>query len=92
MALYRFIVSGKVQGVFYRKHTARVMNELGVKGYVKNLPDGRVEVVAEVEDARVEERILKELEKGSERSRVDSIEREIVDDAAENFTDFSIRY
>jgi len=68
------------------------MNELGVKGYVKNLPDGRVEVVAEVEDARLEERILKELEKGSERSRVDSIEREIVDDAAENFSDFSIRY
>ncbi len=81
-----------MQGVFYRKHTAQVMNELGVKGYVKNLPDGRVEVVVQVEDVEVEKRVLEELERGSARSRVLTIEKEIIENATESFSDFSIRY
>ncbi len=42
----RFLVSGKVQGVFFRASTARVAGELGLRGYARNLPDGRVEVLA----------------------------------------------
>lgn len=43
----RLLVSGKVQGVFYRKYTHRKGQELGVTGWVRNLPDGRVEIEAE---------------------------------------------
>lgn len=44
---HRVLVSGKVQGVFYRKYTQRKAAQLGVTGFVRNLPDGRVEIVAE---------------------------------------------
>lgn len=41
------IVEGKVQGVFYRASARDTAVSLGLKGYVKNLPDGNVELVAE---------------------------------------------
>ena len=42
----RFLVTGRVQGVFFRSSTRDVAVQLFLTGYVKNLPDGRVEVVA----------------------------------------------
>ncbi len=42
----RFFVSGSVQGVGFRYATARKARELGVTGHARNLPDGRVEVIA----------------------------------------------
>lgn len=40
-------VSGSVQGVFFRSNTRELAAKLGIKGFVRNLPDGRVEVIAE---------------------------------------------
>ena len=55
MKATRFLVSGIVQGVGYRFFTARAARSLGIRGYVRNLPDGRVEVVAAgTEDALLE--------------------------------------
>jgi acylphosphatase len=42
----RCYVSGRVQGVFYRASTRQRALELGCTGYARNLPDGRVEVLA----------------------------------------------
>ncbi|MBE1158762.1 acylphosphatase [Dyella acidiphila] len=42
----RFLVSGKVQGVFFRASTREEALKLGLQGHARNLPDGRVEVVA----------------------------------------------
>lgn len=46
MICRRFIVSGRVQGVFYRASAARRARELGICGHARNLPDGQVEVFA----------------------------------------------
>lgn len=50
MATFRFVVRGRVQGVGYRYYALKRAEELGVAGYVHNLPDGSVEVVAEGAD------------------------------------------
>ncbi len=46
IACRRFVVSGKVQRVFFRASTARVAERLGLRGVARNLPDGSVEVLA----------------------------------------------
>ena len=47
MEIYiRCLVSGKVQGVFYRASARHQAQSLGITGYAKNLPDGRVEILA----------------------------------------------
>jgi acylphosphatase len=50
----RILVTGRVQGVGFRYFTAGHARRLGIAGFVQNLPDGRVEVVAEGERAVVE--------------------------------------
>ncbi len=57
------IVKGKVQGVFYREFTRREAEPLGVTGWVKNLKDGTVEIVAEGEEKQLKE-FEKKLRKG----------------------------
>jgi acylphosphatase len=51
------IISGRVQGVFFRSETKEKAKELGVFGWVKNLAEGQVEAVFEGERARVEEMV-----------------------------------
>jgi len=50
----RVVVEGRVQGVFYRDSCRREATRLGVRGSVRNRPDGSVEVVAEGERERVD--------------------------------------
>ena len=57
MRRVHIIVHGQVQGVNFRRHTAQKAKELGVHGYVRNLPDNAVEVVAEGNAEKVEELI-----------------------------------
>jgi acylphosphatase len=47
-------VKGKVQGVFYRASTKAVADQLGVRGFIKNLPDGNVFIEAEADNATME--------------------------------------
>jgi acylphosphatase len=46
MVCKRCLVGGRVQGVYYRATAARRARELGIRGYARNLADGRVEVLA----------------------------------------------
>ena len=54
MICKRCWVSGRVQGVYYRGAAAARARELGVSGYARNLPDGRVEVLACAESQALE--------------------------------------
>ncbi len=67
------LVGGRVQGVYYRATTANRARELGVRGYARNLPDGRVEVLA-VGEASAVHALIEWLWEGSSASKVTSVE------------------
>ena len=54
MASFTATVRGRVQGVFFRAFVQRQARQLGISGYVRNLPDGSVEVQAEGDKLRLE--------------------------------------
>ena len=68
----KVLISGRVQGVFYRAHTKKKADELGVKGWVRNLNDGRVEAVFAGDEDKVEE-VIKWCWRGAPGSKVKSI-------------------
>jgi acylphosphatase len=74
MACARFLVSGRVQGVFYRASTREQALRLGLAGSAVNLPDGRVEVRAEG-DAAALDQLENWLHHGPPAARVDAVER-----------------
>jgi acylphosphatase len=77
----RFLVFGKVQGVYFR-HSARLeAKKLGLRGIARNLTDGSVEVLAHGSSAAVEE-LRRWLQRGPEQARVDEV-REMQCDSAE---------
>ena len=75
MPVARFLVRGKVQGVFFRASTREQAVKLGLSGYAKNLPDGRVEVLAEG-DASALDALERWLHVGPPMARVESVERD----------------
>ncbi len=66
-------VSGRVQGVYFRRFTQNKAKDLGVKGIVKNLEDGRVEIIAQAE-ADILEPFIQWCHKGPITARVDKVE------------------
>jgi acylphosphatase len=73
MICRRSFVSGRVQGVFYRATCVRKAESLGLTGYARNLPDGRVEVLACGESAPVEQ-FIAWLWEGSPASKVTAVD------------------
>ena len=73
MAAARFLVAGKVQGVWFRAGTREQAVALGLRGYARNLPDGRVEVLAVGEEQDVA-RLEQWLHRGTPMARVDTVE------------------
>jgi len=65
-------VSGSVQGVFFRDSARRKAEKLGIAGWVKNLPDGRVEIIAEGKEQQVKE-LIEWAERGPLIARVDNL-------------------
>jgi acylphosphatase len=73
-----FLVSGRVQGVFFRDSTRQVAESLGLTGHAINLPDGNVEVLACGEPHAVEQ-LATWLHEGPRMARVDRISARDVD-------------
>lgn len=83
-------VSGRVQGVFFRHHTMKKAAELGLRGWVKNLPDGKVEAVIEGDPHSVDE-MVSWCRSGPPSAHVSNLEvtRE---ETTQEFDSFTIRY
>ena len=81
-------ISGTVQGVFFRAHTRSIAQGLNLTGWVKNLPDGRVEVTAEGTRDRIME-FIRWCHKGPAMASVDSVEV-YWEEATGEFMDFGI--
>jgi acylphosphatase len=87
----RFLISGMVQGVGFRWYVARHARSLGLGGYARNLPDGRVEVVAMGGGVEAIARLEELLRRGPAHAQVEGLERQ--DDATETVSSrsFDIR-
>jgi acylphosphatase len=86
----RFLISGIVQGVGYRYFALRAAGRHGIVGYVRNLHDGRVEVVAEGEPDAIEA-FKRELSRGPAAARVTHIAEEVLEPTG-RYRDFSVAY
>lgn len=75
MQEFRTIVSGRVQMVMFRDFTCRKARKMGVHGFVRNLPDGTVEVIAQGTKENLE-KLLEYLHKGSMLSHVENVTAE----------------
>lgn len=77
----KYTVSGLVQGVCYRRHAAEAAAEIGIRGWVRNISDGKIELLAKGDQEQFDQLQLA-LWKGSPMSNV----TEVVFDPAEDFT------
>jgi acylphosphatase len=87
----RFFVSGMVQGVGYRYFAMRAAQRLGVGGYAKNLPDGRVEAYAVGSASKLDE-FRSQLECGPQGASVAGVAEEVAPLLQDFAKGFSIEY
>lgn len=90
LASVKAVVHGYVQGVFFRAYVSKSARVLGLKGYVRNLPGGKVEVQAEGNREDLE-RLVKQLEIGPPEAVVEKVEANYSDYTG-LFSNFEIRY
>ncbi len=86
----RAVVHGRVQGVFFRAYTQEEAERRGLRGWVRNRPEGTVETVLAGEEEAVAE-MLAWLRRGSPRSLVERVEC-AEEGGGEEFTGFTVRY
>ena len=72
MKHFNIIISGKVQGVFYRQSTLEIANELGIRGFVRNEPNGNVYIEAEGTEEQLK-KIIEWCKKGPSRAVVSEV-------------------
>jgi acylphosphatase len=85
-----WFVSGRVQGVGFRAFTYEAATDLHLKGWVRNLTDGRVEAVAEGDEKSIND-LLARVKKGPRSAQVKSVEEAHADAAEKLAPKFEIR-
>ena len=83
-------ISGMVQGVFFRSETRHEAKNRGVKGWVRNIPDGRVEAIFEGEQENVKE-LIDFCKRGPPEARVTNIDI-IWENYTGEFRNFEVKY
>jgi acylphosphatase len=84
------LVSGRVQGVFFRQNTLEKAQTLNLKGWVKNTEDGKVEAVFEGDKEKIE-KILEWMRIGPPLAKVENLEIRW-EDFKDEFENFEIKY
>lgn len=69
----QLVIRGQVQGVYFRASAQREARQLGLTGWVRNRPDGAVEIIAEGEEDQVKD-LLNWSQRGPATARVDMVE------------------
>lgn len=69
---YHLLITGKVQGVFYRAFAQRAAHELHISGYAKNTPDGKVEITAQGTEQALKE-FIQRCRQGPPRANVKTV-------------------
>jgi acylphosphatase len=87
MRTISILVSGKVQGVFYRQSTREKAREIGVTGEVRNLPNGNVQIIATGSEQALDA-LVSWCKLGPERAIVDQVQTSDLE--LKNFSDFKI--
>ena len=85
---FKIRISGRVQGVFYRASAKEKADELSVKGFVRNEPNGDVYIEAEAAE-EIAYKFIKWCNTGPARARVDNIE--VLQGEVAGFASFEIR-
>lgn len=91
MKTYRFVITGRVQGVFYRKTIQESARAQSIRGSIKNLPDGSVKVLAALRESDLPA-FVDMLNQGSPNSKVNSIAQEVIDGAELEYDSFVVKY
>ena len=86
----RLIIEGRVQGVWFRDSTRRMAKSLGVTGWVRNLPDGNVEAVAEGPEEQVQ-KLVEWCHQGPPHARVTHVQQ-FQEQWKGQFHDFEIKF
>jgi acylphosphatase len=84
------VISGEVQGVWFRASTKKKADELGITGWVRNTPDGKVEAVFEGDENQLNI-MIKWCHQGPPLSKVEKVETKN-QDTINGFNSFKIRY
>ena len=85
------VFKGNVQGVFFRQHIKEYAEKLNVKGYVKNLKDGSVEMIA-ISDKQTLQTLLDQIIKKPGQGSISNIEKSYSKQNLKKFENFEILY
>ncbi|MEA1893622.1 MAG: acylphosphatase [Euryarchaeota archaeon] len=91
MKTTHIIVTGRVQGVGFRYFTVRCANDLGLCGWVRNLPDGSVEIAIQGPSEKIEE-MTGRLRQGPGAANVSGLEIEEIESGSEEMSGFAMRF
>lgn len=86
----RVLISGRVQGVFFRASTRQKAEQIGINGWVKNTSDGKVEAVFEGDEQKVN-KMINWCRQGPDLANVEDVKVEDKD-SSEGYSGFSIKY
>jgi len=90
MKQLHIIISGRVQGIFFRASTRDTARQLGLRGFVRNLGNGDVEVVAQGEDNELQE-LIEFCRKGPPGADIEGIDIKY-EEIKDKFFGFDVRY